>query len=52
LEKKLKPICFCVKCGQILDRATRDNPCPNCGSSFFTVKYVGDLEKFLPPALS
>jgi len=36
----LKPICFCANCGEMLDRATRDNPCPKCGSTFFKVKYV------------
>ncbi|MFQ6134241.1 MAG: hypothetical protein ACE5KU_00305 [Nitrososphaerales archaeon] len=35
----LRPICICIGCGWILNRATRDDPCPVCGGSSFTVRY-------------
>jgi DNA-directed RNA polymerase subunit RPC12/RpoP len=39
VDMGFKPICVCGRCGHRLDRATRYNPCPRCGSTFFRVKY-------------
>jgi len=39
MESGIKPVCRCAKCGQVIDFCTRDNPCPECGSSLFTVSY-------------
>jgi DNA-directed RNA polymerase subunit RPC12/RpoP len=35
-----EPVCRCTKCGRIIEFCTRDNPCPSCGSSLFTVEYL------------
>jgi len=38
-EVNKKAVCKCAYCGQVIEICTRDNPCPICGSSLFTVVY-------------
>lgn len=38
-EIEKKAVCKCARCGEIIEFCTRDNPCPSCGSSVFTVEY-------------
>gem|GEM_PF-3435541 len=38
-EMEKIPVCKCASCGRIIDFCTRDNPCPVCGNSIFTVEY-------------
>jgi len=49
LEIEVKPTCICVNCGWLIDKATRDNPCPNCGSTQFKVKYEKSQLKLPKP---
>lgn len=41
-EREMRAVCRCLRCGEVIDFCTRDNPCPRCGSSLFTVNYKSD----------